>query len=346
MVIYSSVLYRLDALNWTIYSFRLPLIPYGFRQGLLVHLGEERWGEISPFPGRSRETLTEAFTQLKQWLTEGKIQGELYPSVQFGLESAHSPPFTASAPLYALLNGDLETMYKQADRAECQGYRIVKLKISHLSIDRAQMIIHRLKHRFRLRIDCNCAFTFNEIMTLLSPFDKNIFDYIEDPTFELPSLSQFPFPFALDETVSLFRSLPLHAYPNFYGFILKPTLLGGTKGCLPYLEYASRHQRKIVFSPTFESGLGLLQILFLAKKLHLTTDPIGLDTARYLKQDLLDPAIDFNVPFLTIQDVPRINKNLLTKVAHGKCAMSDSEKCPPDSRLSGCYHHTKNMDLS
>ncbi len=158
-------------------------------------------------------------------------------------------------------------------------------------------------------------------MSLFSPFDQRIFDYIEDPTFEIDQLAHFPFPFALDETVDLYQSLPIHSYSNLYGFILKPTILGGEKGCKPYIEFAKKHSLKIVFSPAFESGLGLLQILSLAKKLNLTTDPIGLDTYRYLKYDLLSPAVNFSAPILTMTHLPSINRKILTEIAHGKCSL-------------------------
>lgn len=330
MVVHAALLHRLDVVNtwnWHLYSFQLPLISGGVRDGLLVRFiqsdGDEKWGEVAPLPGRSRETLSEALAQLLQLLNTGKTtEEELFPSVQFGLESALSPLLQATAPLYALLSGsDPDTVLRQADIAAEQGYTIVKVKVSSFSRDVGRRIIDRLKSRFRIRVDCNSAFSFDDALALFSPFDPSIFDYIEDPTHELDRLPEFPYPFALDETISKYRSLPLHSYRNLYGFILKPTILGGEKKCAPYIEFAQKHQLKVVFSPAFESGLGLLQILFLAKKFNLVSDSIGLDTHRYLKQDILSPAVNFNTPLLTIAQAPRINLQLLTEIAHGKCEL-------------------------
>jgi O-succinylbenzoate synthase len=326
MGLYLAVLHRLDAMNveWTLYSFQLPYLSGNLRHGLVLRFlteeGQQKWGEIAPFPGRSKETLTDASAQILQLLKTGTVEGPLFPSVQFGLESAFAPPVQMTASLYALLTGDPQTVLKQADRAEQEGYTTVKLKVATFSPTICQQIINQLKDRFRIRIDCNSAFSFEEALSLFSPFDPAIFDYIEDPTFELNRLAEFPYPFALDETVSQYRSLPLHSYSNLYGFILKPTILGGKKGCASYIECAQNNKLKIVLSSAFESDLGLLQILSLAKTLgHL--DPLGLDTFRYLGKSLLNPPIDFNAPLVTITEIPGINLHHLTEIDHGTCAL-------------------------
>lgn len=311
----------MNRVEWKIYSFRLPFLAGKFRDGLLIHFPEKnRWGEIAPLPGRSKETLPQALAQLLKFLNTGRTDEELFPSVQFGLEQTLSSPVTVSAPLYALLSGDSKSVLRQAEVAADQGYTTVKLKASSLSLNDCHSVIHSLKERFRLRVDCNSAFTFEEALRLFEPFDKNIFDYIEDPTFELERLSEFPYPFALDETVLQYRKFG--EIPNLYGFILKPTILGGKKGCAPLVEFAKKNNLKVVFSPAFESGLGLLQILSLAKEFNLISDPIGLDTHRYLKEDLLKPAVNFNIPQLTIATAPQINFDLLTEIAHGTCDLS------------------------
>ncbi len=186
--------------------------------------------------------------------------------MQFGLESLFAPDFkAATAPLYALLSGSVKEVLEQAEEAATQGYAIVKLKVSALPFKIAQDLIRRLQKQFRLRIDCNSAFSLKEALCLFAPYDITSFDYIEDPTYEINSLKEFTHPFALDEAVAQFPSLGLEDCPNFYGFVLKPTLLGGKEGRVPYVDFARRHRLKVVFSPAFESGLGLLQILQLAQ---------------------------------------------------------------------------------
>lgn len=322
MVVHTSFLYRVDVvIEWKIYRFELPLVSGGMRSGLLLQFiddkKQEKWGEIAPLSGRSQETIEQALDQLLEILSKGKVEKERFPSVQFGLESMLQPADPITAPLYAFLNGSPDEILQRAESAFNSGYTVAKVKISSLSSDTAIDLLHALKDRFRLRVDCNSAFSFEEAVYLFSHFDPSIFDYIEDPTFELSRLADFPFPFALDETVSDYRALPIETFSHLYGFILKPTILGGKKGCAPFVHFAQKHNLKVVFSPTFESGLGLLQILSVAAHFNLLNDPLGLDTHRYLAHDLLFPSVNFNTPKITVAGPHKVNRDLLKEIAHG-----------------------------
>ncbi len=363
----------MDAVNWKVYSFAIPLKKGPVRKGLLLEVyhnraatwdldhvkapglddrkrvpivnidpfaivqprellhaadskfmpdcgiqdGGSRWGEIAPYPGRSRETLEEASVQLVRFL-KGEHSLDLFPSVQCGLEAALCRlPLPREASLYALLSGTPEEVMEQAARAAREGYTTVKLKVSSFSIPEAQAVIRELLPVFRVRVDCNSAFTFGQAVELFSPFDQQDFDYIEDPTHETGKLSAFTHPFALDETVVQYRHFPPAAHPQLKALILKPTLLGGRKGCAPFVAYAEEHNLKVVFSPAFESGVGLLHILAIAQAFGRSSDLIGLDTHRHLEYDLLDTGICFNTPRFCCTSVPGINPIYLTEVAHG-----------------------------
>ncbi len=323
MAVHPTLLHRLDAVSpvqWRIYSFELPYLSGGVRKGLLVHIKneqQERWAEIAPLPGRSSESQDLALQQLIDCFS-GKAVQDLCRSVQIGLENLFSSPLeSTTARLYALLSGTPDEVLQQAEIASAQGYCTVKVKVSSFSIAAAQKILGSLQKRFRLRVDCNSAFSFDEAISLFSPFDPAVFDYIEDPTYAFKRLPEFTHPFALDETVSQYRSISWEN-SNLYGFILKPTILGGVKGCAPLIDFAKKHQLKVVFSPAFESGVGLLQILSTAKHFGLLEDLIGLDTYRYLKYDLLMPSINFSTSKLTVNALPQVNLQLLTEIAHGR----------------------------
>jgi o-succinylbenzoate synthase len=329
MAVYPALLYRMDAVTewkWTIYSFELPLLSGGVRNGFILRLidpfGKERWGEIAPLPGRSKENIQQAFEQLLKIFTEGKVNEELLPSVQFGLESALAfPPPPTTAPLYAFLDGNPDEILQRAEVAYSKGYTVAKVKISSFKVDLALKLLHSLKNRFRLRIDCNRAFSFEEAKDLFSHFHPNSLDYVEEPTFEIVRLVDFRFPFALDETVFDCFTLPLQTYSHLYGFILKPTILGGKKECARFVQYAEKHHLKVVFSPAFESGLGLLQILSVAKHFNLLSEPLGLDTHRYLAQDLLFPSVNFDTPKIALIHSPKVNTDLLQEITHGNCEL-------------------------
>lgn len=309
----------MDVVNWKVYSFAIPLKKGPVRKGFLLEVqdGQTRWGEIAPYPGRSRETLNEAFEQLIRFL-KGEHTLELFPSVQCGLESALcSLPLPGTASLYALLSGASEEVMHQAKRAKEEGYTTVKLKVSCLSIHEAQAVIRDLLPAFRVRVDCNSAFSFEQAVKLFSPFAPEDFDYIEDPTYETKKLPAFTHQFALDEIVEQYKSYPSALHPQLKALILKPTLLGGRKGCAPLVAYAEEHNLNVVFSPAFESGVGLLHILAVAKSLGREAELIGLDTHRHLEYDLLHPAPNFNSPKFSCAAFPGINAVHLTEVAHG-----------------------------
>ena len=243
--------------------------------------------------------------------------------MQFGLEALFSPPLLPlEVPLYALLTGTPKEILERAEIATSQGYQTVKVKVSSFSLQTAKKLLEQLSTQFCLRVDCNSAFSFNEASALFSNFDPTLFDYIEDPTYEIEHLSSFTHPFALDETVLHYLQFPPENYPHLYGFVLKPSLLGGKKGCAPLIDWAKKHRLKVIFSSLFESSVGLLQIASLANHFGQGEDPLGLDTYRYLKEDLLISKIDFNTPTLVVEQLPTLNLERLTEVAHGTHVMS------------------------
>jgi O-succinylbenzoate synthase len=221
--------------TWTLFSFEIPLVIGGIREGLVIQL-DERWGEIAPLPGRSKETRNQALNQLLQIFCEGKVKGELFPSVQFGLECTLLPMRAVTAPLYAFLQGSPEEILTRAENAYARGYHVAKIKISSLSVEDAVELIHALTDRFRLRVDCNRAFSFDQAVALFSRVDPRQLDYVEDPTYETERLADFPFPFALDE-MDLSSSPPFSAakkgvHPLFT--LLKSTI--STSSSAPLLK--------------------------------------------------------------------------------------------------------------
>jgi O-succinylbenzoate synthase len=86
------------------------------------------------------------------------------------------------------------------------------------------------------------------------------------------------------------------------------------------VQFAKEHDLNVVFSPSFESGLGLLQILRVAKHFNLLIQPIGLDTHRYLAHDILHPGVDFQGPKIEATHF-KVSTERLKEIAHGKCAL-------------------------
>jgi len=293
--------------EYKIFAYTLPLLqPFGKREGLILEInnaqGGKSWGEIAPLPGRSRETLKEALEQLTAAL-KGETLPALFPSVQFGLQSAlswHTPQ--QPIPVCALLAGTPDEIRNQAEQAKRSGYKTAKVKLAHLPIAVARQLILELQSQFHLRIDLNRALSFDKTTELFSEIEPS-YAYIEEPTREIQRLGQFPFPFALDESLLELSEIP--ATSHLKALVIKPSLIA-----LPATKSS------IVLSSSFETGIGILGIMHLAAELGLQDTAHGLDTHRFLEHDLLIEPLQFKDGCVHAPKKVALNYNLLHEVAH------------------------------
>lgn len=284
-------------------------------KGIFIHLideqGRSAWGEATPLPKRSQETLEEALSQFHdilpkilnfEWTPDSYLQAiqemNLFSSVIFGLESALSNllhPFKEFAlPTSALLMGSPAQILEQAQRRFQEGFSSAKLKVSNLSFQDAARLIHALKDMFRLRIDVNKAWNTSDSLNFFRQFPLDTFDYVEEPFQNSLDLDHFPHPLAIDESYPHSLSLQqLESLPTLKAIIYKPTLQGGMLACLPLCSWANHRNVKIVLSSSFESDLGLTQIALLAYRLNLTC-PIGIGTYHYLETPMCIPHLEFD----------------------------------------------------
>jgi O-succinylbenzoate synthase len=153
------------------------------RRGFLIRLsndaGEIGWGEISPLPSFSRETLEEAREQLSMLrdvlkgvkmpahaenldgaLTDLTASMRLSPSAQFGVETAllnlvaqHKEltlsallggPSASSVPINALASGTPEEIVETVKGACGDGFRTVKIKVGRSSVDEDIHIVNKV----------------------------------------------------------------------------------------------------------------------------------------------------------------------------------------------------------
>lgn len=240
------------------------------RPSLILRLGNA-CGEIAPLPGHSKESLEEAEEQLRKHLQSPLPS--LFPSVQFGLQSAlmdlKDPLPPVNCPTHAFFTGTSAAILSRAEVMYERGFRIAKLKLSDKSEKEAHELIGALKDRFFLRLDFNRKLTLDEALRFFSKYDKNTFDYIEEPLKNVEELIHFPFPFALDETLR--EPFDPSLLSHCAALILKPTLLGNIE---PFL----RMHKRCVLSPCFEGPIGVGQIAKLAKRYNLLNETHGLDT--------------------------------------------------------------------
>ncbi len=231
------------------------------RQGLILQINDG-FGEIAPLPGFSKETFEEAKQEILDVIYEKKTP--LLPSVRFGLSCAQkSFPKSCFVPLCSLHKPREETS-------------TLKLKLGHLTVHQAIELVHQYVGKYRLRLDCNRAWSLSQAIFFTTHFAKSDFEYLEEPVQTYSDLVAFSniteFPVAVDETLREEKNIRL---PTLKAAIIKPTLWGE----IPNLDIP------IILSSSYESSVGIIHIANLVKN----TLPQGLDT---FSTDFLNPPIE------------------------------------------------------
>lgn len=220
------------------------------KKGVLLHK-EGRFSEVSPFPGRSTETLEEAVQQLhavqKGW------KGPLYPSVEFGLYGLLAPP-VMSIPCALFLYGTPDEVLN----TDSHGCTSAKLKVGHWNVGQALSVIQALP--FKLRLDFNLQWKPSDIEELCAQLSPAQIEFLEDAGITVPGFTT-----AYDERISL-KSLN----------VWKPMIRG-----LP------TSKQPIILSSSLESSIGLHQIATLIQTHKIPSHALGLGTITHLENDLV-----------------------------------------------------------
>lgn len=246
-----------------LFRYKLPLKNRKTREGLILQCGD-RYGEIAPLPGFSKETLDEAQVEVQDWIRCGK--SATLPSVRWGIECAHKPLQSVHIPLCAL--------------GPKSDFSTIKLKLGHLPLSDAISYVKKHACRAKLRLDCNKAWSLTQALEFARHFKPTDFAYIEEPVQSFKELVEFSimtaFPIALDESIHSDWS----QIPSLKAIVVKPTIVGTIPQIPPHLD--------LVLSSAYESGLGLLHIANQARN----SLPIGLDTYSAFEDDLLTQRIN------------------------------------------------------
>ncbi len=275
------------------------------RDGLLICLREGAhcgWGEITPLPGFSLETLEQAqavaLAWIALWLREQPAPLPDAPAVAFGLscalaELAGELPEDADFRCAPLCAGDPDALF--AALVATPGDKIAKMKVSLYEAVRdglqASMLLEALPD-LGLRLDANRAWTLEkarQFARYISPALRARIDFIEEPCQTRDASRQFAqetgIAIAWDESVRE-ADFRIVAEPGLAALVIKPTLTGSLTQIHSLIGQAHAQGLTAVISSSLESSLGLTQLARIAAWLTPGTLP-GLDTLSLMRAQLV-----------------------------------------------------------
>ena len=190
---------------------------------------------------------------------------------------------------------DDKNMTEQVDDLLSQGFSSIKIKVARQPLEKdiqnITAILMKIQGRALLRLDANCQWTFDQAKQFCTAIDCSGIEYIEEPTqnpadhIHLKNLSDVPI--ALDETLVRIPCQKLN--PQLYhAAVVKPSILGGFDKSASLIRWGQQHQIKPVISSAFQTAVTTRMYLLFAAMMGITHTPLGLDTGKWYRENLLD----------------------------------------------------------
>ncbi|CAZ98165.1 o-succinylbenzoate synthase [Zobellia galactanivorans] len=256
-----------------------------------IHLGKEAlWEALMEFPS-IQFGVEQAFTSL-----ESNNPFVLFPS-EF---TNKSRPIAINGLIWM---GDESFMHEQIAHKLSEGFKCIKMKIGAIDFDTEIALLSSIRKKYdpseiELRVDANGAFTAEDALHKLSVLGRFSLHSIEQPVkqgqFQLMRdlCAKTPLPIALDEEligvfgVTKKEELLQTIQPQY--IILKPSLVGGYRGCKEWIEIAERMHIGWWITSALESNVGLNAIAQWTYTLQ-SPMPQGLGTGSLYTNNLDSP---------------------------------------------------------
>lgn len=262
-----------------------------------------------------------------QWVCENINLGEdilwkeliEFPSIQFGLETAFRslegetpyllfPSQFTKGEVNININGlvwmgEQAYMKEQIEAKIQQGFNCIKLKIGAIDFNYELQLLRFIRDNFsaeeiEIRVDANGAFTIDEALSKLAQLSEFQLHSIEQPIKQgqADSMSWLclntPLSIALDEElIGVFslknkEALLKKIQPHY--IILKPSLVGGFRGCKEWITIAEKYNIGWWVTSALESNIGLNAI---AQWTFLQNNPMlqGLGTGALYTNNFESP---------------------------------------------------------
>lgn len=297
----------------------------GFILSISDELGNTSFGECSPLPGFSLETIEDAERILRglqyqiigfsaeenlNSLADLLSEFHLVPSLQYALEQAmidliikRNKNFIKDSfvnvksefEVNAVIGfGEEENILNRINEKIKKGYSTFKIKIGRDDFDLDFRLIQSVRAEYgdsiKIRLDANRKWSFENAKSYLERLSIFGIEYIEEPCNNLRDnlkLAQTSIiPIALDESLSSIKdAYKVINESNINFIILKPMIYGGIISSLQLIKVAGKNNRNVIISSSFESAVGKSALVLLAASISHSFAH-GLDTSEYFKQDI------------------------------------------------------------
>jgi O-succinylbenzoate synthase len=289
------------------------------RDGLFVHLqqGEKQgWGEVSPLPGFSLESLDDAQAALLSWVNAWRDGASPalpdVPSAAFGISCALAEldgtlPEAADYRAAPLCSGDPDELFVAL--AAMPGEKVAKVKVGLYEAVRDGMVVNLLLEAIpdlRLRLDANRAWTplkAQQFAKYVNPVYRDRIAFMEEPCKTRDDSRAFAqetgIAIAWDESLRE-ADFEFIAEPGVSAVVIKPTLTGSLDKVREQVAAAHALGLTAVISSSIESSLGLTQLARIAAWLTPNTIP-GLDTLNLMQAQLVRRWPDNALPLVDVE---------------------------------------------
>ena len=239
---------------------------------------------------------------------------DLPPSLRFGLDTflfdrlskyeklPLSQYLSKSSPSCVRVNALLretepEEVIKEARQYWNQGFRTIKLKVDD-DFAKTQRILTDLRSGFpeaHLRIDANQLWKVDQAIKNLQSLESLNIEYCEQPVKVADMLMQneicmkCSIPVAADEAARSIKEIEILIENNAADLlVIKPMLIGSFDELFRIAEIAKAHGIELVFTTSFEAGIGRVATAHLAAALGSTRFAHGLATGKMLMNDFVE----------------------------------------------------------
>ena len=191
------------------------------------------------------------------------------------------------------------------------GVQTIKIKIGRLPLEEEIRQIKVLRDSIGagaiLRFDGNRHLCSDEYACYYSAFSSAPVAYAEEPLRDpdLLASTNVPWPVAVDESLPVYldrNEANLASLPSGIAFlIVKPGLVAGISGMIRLARMAAEKRMGIVWSSAFNTGVTLVTLAIAARLAGLPAQTAhGLDTLRYLTDDVLETSVGIHRGWLRI----------------------------------------------